>query len=60
VLLNLVIRAFRDLLQLGLFQLVGVTEKRQWKLYRLTRMGRRVLNQLQVWPTYRQGNDQHT
>ena len=45
--LNLVIRAIKDLLKLGLFQLAGVTEKRQWKLYRLTRMGRRVLNQLQ-------------
>jgi DNA-binding PadR family transcriptional regulator len=45
--LNLVIRAIKDLLKLGLFQPAGVTEKRQWKLYRLTRMGRRVLKQLQ-------------
>ena len=45
--LNLVIRAIKDLMKLVLFQLAGVTEKRQWKLYRLTRMGRRVLNQLQ-------------
>jgi len=47
VLLNIVIRAIKDLLKLGLFQPVGVTEERQWKLYRLTRMGRRVLSQLQ-------------
>ncbi len=60
VLLNIVIRAIKDLLKLGLIQVAGVTEERQWKLYRLTRMGRRVLNQLQVWPIYRQGNDQHT
>jgi DNA-binding PadR family transcriptional regulator len=45
--LNIVIRAIKDLLKLGLFQSVGMTEERQWKLYRLTRMGRRVLNQLQ-------------
>jgi len=47
VLLNLVIRAIKDLLKLGLLQTAGVTEQRQWKLYRLTHMGRRVLNQMQ-------------
>ena len=47
MLLNLVIRAIKDLLKLGLLQTAGVIGKRQWKLYRLTRMGRRVLNQLQ-------------
>ena len=45
--LNLVIRAIKDLLKLGLFQVAGLTGKRQGKLYRLTRMGRRVLNQVQ-------------
>ena len=45
--LNIVIRAIKDLMKLGLFQPAGVTEERQWKLYRLTLMGRRVLNQLQ-------------
>jgi DNA-binding PadR family transcriptional regulator len=44
--LNLVIRAIKDLLKLGLFQVAGVTGKRQWKLYRLTQMGRNILDQL--------------
>jgi DNA-binding PadR family transcriptional regulator len=41
------IRAIKALLKLGLIQVAGVTGKRQWKLYRLTQMGQRVLNQLQ-------------
>ena len=46
VILNLVIRAIKDLLKLGLFQVAGVTEERQWKPYRLTPMGNRILKQL--------------
>jgi DNA-binding PadR family transcriptional regulator len=45
--LNPVIRALKDLLRLGLIQHSGVTEARACKLYRLTRMGHRILEQLQ-------------
>jgi DNA-binding PadR family transcriptional regulator len=44
--LNPVIRAVKDLVKLGLVQQDGVTGERACKLYRLTRMGRRILDQL--------------
>ncbi len=44
--LNPVIRALKDLLSLGLIQQDGVTDERACKLYRLTRMGHRILDQL--------------
>lgn len=44
--LNMVIRAIKDLVKLGLIQKAGLTEYRQWQLYRLTGMGRRILKQL--------------
>ena len=44
--LNPVIRALKDLLRLGLVQQAGTTDERACKLYRLTRMGRRILDQL--------------
>lgn len=44
--LNPVIRALKDLLRLGLIQQDGVTDERACKLYRLTRMGHRILDQL--------------
>jgi DNA-binding PadR family transcriptional regulator len=47
VLLTIVMRAIKDLLKLGLIQTAGLTALREWKLYRVTTMGRRVLNQLQ-------------
>jgi len=45
--LNPVIRAIKELVWLGLVQPAGVTSERACKLYRLTPMGRRILNQLQ-------------
>jgi hypothetical protein len=45
--LNPVIRAIKELVRLGLVQPSGVTPERACKLYRLTPMGRRILNQLQ-------------
>ncbi|MBE0542236.1 MAG: hypothetical protein IH623_12685 [Verrucomicrobia bacterium] len=44
--LNPVIRAVKELVKLGLVQPAGVTEARACKLYRLTGMGRRILDQL--------------
>lgn len=44
--LNPVIRALKDLLKLGLIQQDGVTDERACKLYRLTSMGHRILDQL--------------
>lgn len=44
--LNPVIRALKDLLRLGLVQKNGVTDERACTLYRLTRMGHRILEQL--------------
>jgi Fe2+ or Zn2+ uptake regulation protein len=44
--LNPVLRALKDLLKLGMVQQAGVTDERACKLYRLTRMGRRILYQL--------------
>lgn len=44
--LNPVIRAIKELVRLGLVQSAGVTPERACKLYRLTRMGRRILGQL--------------
>jgi hypothetical protein len=44
--LNPVIRAAKDLLRLGLIQQAGITDERACKLYRLTRMGKRILEQL--------------
>ncbi len=46
VALNPVIRALNDLLRLGLIQRAGTTAERARKLYRLTRMGHRILGQL--------------
>jgi len=45
--LNPVMRAIKDLVKLGLVQQDGVTDERSCKLYRLTRMGRRILDQQQ-------------
>jgi DNA-binding PadR family transcriptional regulator len=45
--LNPVLRAVRELAEKKLIACVGVTPVRDCKLYRLTWMGRRVLNQLQ-------------
>lgn len=45
VCLSPVVHALKELLKLGLIQLGGVTEGRACKLYRLTRMGQRILAQ---------------
>jgi len=45
--LNPVMRAIKDLVKLGLVQQDGVTDERSCKLYRLTKMGRRILDQQQ-------------
>lgn len=45
--LNPVIRAIKELVRLSLVQQAGVTPERACKLYRLTRMGRRILRQIQ-------------
>jgi DNA-binding PadR family transcriptional regulator len=44
--LNPTIRAVKELVKLGLVQPAGVTEERACKLYRLTGMGHRILDQL--------------
>lgn len=44
--LNPVIRALKDLLRLGAIQQAGTTDERARKLYRLTRTGHRILDQL--------------
>lgn len=44
--LNPVIRALKDLLRLGLVQPAGTTDERACKLYRLTALGHRILDQL--------------
>ena len=44
--LSPVLRALRVLLRLGLIQQTGITDERACKLYRLTGMGHRVLEQL--------------
>jgi DNA-binding PadR family transcriptional regulator len=48
--LNPVIRAIKDLVKLGLVQQDGVTDERSCKLYRLTKMGRRIRHQIQHGP----------
>lgn len=44
--LNPVIRALKDLLRLRMIRQAGVTEERACRLYWLTRMGHRILDQL--------------